>query len=270
MRFLYNFVIHSLLPVVLIRLAFRALKSPAYFYRLRERFGYYKSTPEKYEIWIHAVSVGEVNAAGPLARELLKQYPNKKILLTTMTPTGADQAKTSFGDRINHLYLPYDYPFAVRRFLQATQPKLAIMIETEIWPNFVVECSKRKIPLIIANLRLSDRSYKRYKKLSLFSKSIFRRITHFAVQTEADAKRVQSITKNDKNITVTGNIKFEVNLPASLREVAQVVRRDWGTDRTIFVAGSTHEGEEEILLKTFIALKKRHSDLVLVLVPRHP
>ena len=255
---------------MLIRLTIRALKSPAYFLRVRERFGYYKSPPGTYKIWIHAVSVGEVNAAGPLARELQRLYPNEKILLTTMTPTGADQARISFGERIDHLYLPYDYPFAVRRFINRIQPKLAIMMETEIWPNFIARCHKQNIPLVIANLRLSDRSFRQYKKFSFISRPVFRKIAHFAVQTNADSKRIRAITKSPNNITVTGNIKFEVNLPASLLEVAQVVRREWGTNRTILVAGSTHEGEEEILLQVFIRLKKHHADLLLVLVPRHP
>jgi 3-deoxy-D-manno-octulosonic-acid transferase len=270
LRLLYNFFIFLLLPIVVIRLLRRAMRSPTYLARMGERFGRYKTPAKKYDIWIHAVSVGEVNAAGPIARALLREHPEKRILLTTMTPTGADQARGSLGNRIDHLFLPWDYPFAVKAFLNHTQPKLAIMMETEIWPNFVSYCKKRNIPLVIANLRLSERSYKKYRKLLPFARSVFRKVSHFAVQTEADKQRVQQLTRLDENITVTGNIKFEVNLPASLREVAQVVRRDWGIDRTVWVAGSTHDMEEEILLKVFKTLKQKYPKLLLVLVPRHP
>ncbi len=261
-----------MLPVVLVRLLLRGLRNRAYLKRIGERFGLYPETPAQgFDFWIHAVSVGEVNAAGPLARALSRRYPDKRILLTTMTPTGADQARITMGERISHLYLPYDYPFAVSRFLDRNRPKLAIMIETELWPNVISICHRRGIPLAVVNLRLSQRSYQRYARVQPFARSVFRKIRAFAVQTRDDRDRVARLIGDcDVPITVTGNIKFEIALPASLREVAQVVRRDWGTERTVWIAGSTHEPEEEVILRVFAALRKNHDNLLLVLVPRHP
>ncbi|KAA3624358.1 MAG: 3-deoxy-D-manno-octulosonic acid transferase [Proteobacteria bacterium] len=270
LRFLYNLIIYLLLPIILVRLLSRGLRNRAYLSRIGERFGRYPDQPRDYDVWIHAVSVGEVNAAGPLARALVKMNPQLRVLLTTMTPTGADQARIAMSERIEHLYLPYDYPFAVRRFLEHCSPKVAIMMETEIWPNFIQQCDRRGIPLVVANLRLSQRSYAKYARLLPFTRSVFRKVKWFAVQTAADRQRVGGLLGHRENVSVTGNIKFEINLPASLREVAQVVRREWGTERTVWVAGSTHEGEEETIIKVFKSLRQRHPSLLLVLVPRHP
>lgn len=270
MRLIYNIVIALFLPVVLARLVYRGFRNRSYLSRIGERFGRYSRATDPYDVWIHAVSVGEVNAAGPLARALTRRDPTLRILVTTMTPTGADQARIAMGARIDHLYLPYDYPFAVRRFLDHVSPRLAIMMETEIWPNFIAHCNKRDIPLVVANLRLSQRSYAKYARLLPFTRSVFRRIKWFAVQSERDRDRVARLLGNDRNLSVTGNIKFEINLPASLREVAQVVRREWGNERTIWVAGSTHEREEEIVIDVFKSIREDHPTLLLVLVPRHP
>jgi 3-deoxy-D-manno-octulosonic-acid transferase len=270
-RYLYILIIYLMLPVILVRLFVRGLKNPAYLRRTGERFGRYSEPSERFDIWIHAVSVGEVNAAGPLAKTLAQKYPHKRVLVTTMTPTGADQARVAMGPNVHHLYLPYDYPGAVRRFLNHTRPALAIMMETEIWPNFITHCRRRKIPLFIANLRLSARSYKSYATLKPFSRSIFKKVTGYIVQTAADGTRVAALLgKQPDNVYIAGNIKFEVNLPASLKEVAEVIRREWGTDRTIWVVGSTHEKEEELILKSYQSLKVKHPELLLVLVPRHP
>ncbi len=270
MRLVYNIVILLFLPAVFTRLIFRGLRNRSYLSRIGERFGRYTGKPKSYDVWIHAVSVGEVNAAGPLARALTRRNPAMRILVTTMTPTGADQARLAMGARIDHLFLPYDYPFAVRRFLDHVKPSLAIMMETEIWPNFITHCNKRGIPLVVANLRLSQRSYRKYARLLPFTRSVFRRIKWFAVQTRLDRERVARLLGRDENLSVTGNIKFEITLPASLREVAQVVRREWGNERTIWVAGSTHEREEEIIVDVFRSIRQSHPSLLLVVVPRHP
>lgn len=270
MRFLYNLIIHLYLPVVLARLLLRGSRNRAYLGRIGERFGRYSKSTERYDVWIHAVSVGEVNAAGPLARALARKHPSIRILVTTMTPTGADQARMAMKGSIDHLYLPYDFPFAVRRFLDHCRPRMAIMMETEIWPNFIHHCRRRGIPLLIANLRLSERSFAKYSRLLPFTRSVFREVSWFAVQTAADQRRVARLLGYDDNITRTGNIKFEINLPASLREIAQVIRREWGTERTVWVAGSTHEGEEEIIIDVFKNVREHHPALLLVLVPRHP
>lgn len=271
MRYLYILVIYLMLPVIWTRLFLRGLKNRAYWNRVSERFGFFTGARQTFDIWIHAVSVGEVNAAGPLAKSFSQKYPDKKILVTTMTPTGADQVRMSMGTNVSHLYLPYDYPGAVKRFLRHVNPGLAIMMETEIWPNFITHCKKRGIPLYIANLRLSERSYQSYARLKPFARSVFRKVSGFIVQTQADAERVKKLLgKSSNEVHVTGNIKFEVNLPASLKEVSEVIRREWGIERTIWVVGSTHDKEEETILATLKKLRGDHPELLLILVPRHP
>jgi 3-deoxy-D-manno-octulosonic-acid transferase len=269
---LYRLFLYLLLPVVVIRLLYRAIRNSQYFERIPQRFGWQFDIPKSSQngIWIHAVSVGEVNAAGPLVKFLQEKYPAHSITITTMTPTGAERVRKSFGDSVAHYYLPYDYPGAVSRFLEALQPQLGMVMETEIWPNLIMACSKHNIPLIYTNVRLSARSYEGYKKFSRLIKSVLERITSFAVQSEADAKRLVMLGARKESVHITGSIKFEIDLPASVFEASQSVRRSLGWDRPVWVAGSTHEGEESQVLDAFLKAKSECPDLLLVLVPRHP
>lgn len=264
----YTPLLYLFLPIILIRLLVRGFKNPAYWHRWGERFGY-TGLEGPIQVWVHAVSVGEARAAAPLINHLLANG-NSSILVTTMTPTGSDEVTRLFGDSVRHRYAPYDYPGAINRFLDTVRPRVVIVMETEIWPNMITRCSGRSIPLLFANLRLSERSYLKYKKVSGLIGDILKKVTRFAVQSPPDATRLRYLGALPESIGVTGSIKFEVRIPASLNEVAQVLRREWGQERPVWIAGSTHEGEDESVLKVYARLKRDHADLILVLVPRHP
>ena len=268
---LYSLLLWSVaLPVLLARLGLRALRNPAYRSRLSERFSLGASLAEPCDIWVHAVSVGEVNAATPLVNELLKLRPHLRILVTTMTPTGTEQVAASFGDRVCHCYAPYDYPFAVKRFLEQAQPRLLVLMETEIWPNIINHCHARGIKVAMTNVRLSEKSARGYRAVGFLVRDILAKVSVFAVQSDSDQERLVTLGANAARVHRTGSMKFEVQLPASLREVAQVVRRDWGRDRPVVVAGSTHQGEETMLLKALMRLRENFPDILLVIAPRHP
>jgi len=270
MRFLYTLLLYLLAPLVLLRLAWRGLRAPAYWRRWPERFGFIEPPLGKQVIWIHAVSVGEVQAAVPLVRALLEKYPAYSLLLTTVTPTGSAQVTALFGNELAHVYAPYDLPVSVQRFFKRVRPQLAIVMETELWPNLFHACRSRQVPLLLVNARLSARSVAGYRRVKPLVARTLANITEIAAQGEADAARFEQLGAPHERITVSGNLKFEQRIPPSLLERAAVLRRDWGTGRPVWVAASTHEGEDEQLLEVFSQLRKRFADCLLVLVPRHP
>lgn len=267
---IYNWLIRFLLPVILIRLLLRGLKNPAYLRRWSERFGFIHASNMDKLLWIHAVSVGEVRAAALLVPTLIDRYPKHHVLITTMTPTGSDQVRLIFGNKVEHFYVPYDYPSAVKRFLDKTKPVIAIVMETELWPNLFHECGARNIPLLVSNVRMSESSMNGYLKIPSITRSTLAQVSQFAVQAREDAGRLKKLGASDENIDVTGSIKFEIDIPASQREAAEVLRREWGQNRTVWIAASTHEGEDEAVLAAHKKLKLSYADLLLVLVPRHP
>lgn len=256
------------MPILLIRLFIRGFKNPAYWHRWRERFGFI-TLADPVHIWVHAVSVGEARAAAPLVNRLLSNQ-GLRIIVTTMTPTGSEEVERLFGQKVIHRYAPYDYPGAIARFIKSTGPQVVMIMETEIWPNTIKYCSARGIPVLFANLRLSARSLQRYQRVKGMMKTVLSQVSCFAVQSPPDAQRLQILGAVPQTVHVTGSIKFEVRIPASLKEVAQVLRREWGQERPVWIAGSTHEGEDELVVDVYSELKKTHQDLVLVLVPRHP
>lgn len=274
MLVLYRIALYIALPLVLIRLMVKLCRSRQYINRLPQRFGFDLLLPDsrnhKNRIWIHAVSVGEVNAAIPLIKALQKDYPNQEIVITTMTPTGSDRVMKNFNDTVHHCYLPYDYPGAVKRFLNRVNPGMVIIMETEIWPNYICECHVRNIPMLYTNVRVSKRSYQGYLRFRKLISSILKKVDYFAVQSRADSERLINLGANQDCVEVTGSIKFEVDVPASILEAAQSVRRDLGCDRPILVAGSTRDGEEIPVLDAFSEAKRVVPDLLMVLVPRHP
>lgn len=257
-----------MLPVILGRLVVRGFRNPEYWHRWGERFGFIE-VGEPVQLWVHAVSVGEARAAAPLINHLLSNS-GSRIIVTTMTPTGSDEVARLFGERVLHRYAPYDYPGAVERFLLAIRPKTVVIMETEIWPNIISACAQNGIGVLFANLRLSERSFQRYKRIRGLIGSTLEKVDRFAVQTPLDAKHLRELGAAEQKVGVTGSIKFEVRIPASLREVAQVLRREWGQERPVWVAGSTHEGEDEVILEVYEKLKLQYNNLLLVLVPRHP
>ena len=270
MRNLYTLLLYLLAPLVLVRLAWRSMRAPDYRRRWPERFGHIEPALGERVIWIHAVSVGEVQAAEPVVRALLEQRPDHSILITTVTPTGSARVIALFGHDVAHVYAPYDLPDVVSRFLGRVRPQLAIVMETELWPNLFHACQHRNIPLLLINARLSERSVAGYRRVHGLASETLAAVTEIAAQSELDAARFVSLGAAEQRVTVTGNLKFEQRVPHSLLERAEVLRRDWGVGRTVWVAGSTHEGEDELLLDVFRQLRERFSDCLLVLVPRHP
>ncbi|MGQ0428612.1 MAG: lipid IV(A) 3-deoxy-D-manno-octulosonic acid transferase [Gammaproteobacteria bacterium] len=270
MRFVYNVLIYLLAaPVALAMHLWRGLRDPSYRERLGERFGFGPAVAGL-PIWIHAVSVGEVQAAEPLVRRLLERHPQQAIVLTTVTPTGAARARQLFRDRVHHRYVPFDLPGSVRRFFDRVKPRLAMILETELWPNLYAECGRRDVPLVLASARLSPRSVGRYRRLvPLFRQALSHGIV-IAAQSEADAERFRSIGAAPERTHVTGNIKFDFQPPPEVETRGRHWRGHSAPGRPIWVAGSTHEGEEEIVLDAHRRVLARFPDALLILVPRHP
>ena len=270
MRRLYSILLYLISPLFIVHLLVRSIKAPAYRQRWAERFGFYTVTPWESPIWVHAVSVGEAQASLPLIRKLQARYPDHPVLVTTTTPTGAQRIREALGEDVMHVYMPYDLPCAVGRFLAHMKPHMAIIMETEIWPNVYAACRQRGIPLLLANARLSARSMRGYKKLGGFTRETLNNITCIAAQGQSDAARFIALGAEPSHVIVTGNIKFDVQLPASLKEQAAVLRRDLGVERRIWIAASTHQGEDELVLNAHAQVMHALPDALLVIVPRHP
>lgn len=270
MQLLYTILLYLIQPLVWIRLLWRSHKAPAYRKRWFERYGFCKNKVKANGILVHAVSVGETIAAVPLIRALQRRYPALPITVTTMTPTGSERVKSLLKDSVSHVYLPYDLPCAIKRFLKITQPKLVIIMETELWPNFISQCHKNAIPLIIANARLSERSANRYSKLGTTINRLLAKISMVAAQNKQDGERFTALGLPCDHLTVTGSIKFDINLTTEQQQKIANLKQQWQLNRPVFIAASTHDGEDEIILKAFKQLLLQHPDLLLILVPRHP
>ncbi|MBS35301.1 MAG: 3-deoxy-D-manno-octulosonic acid transferase [Thiotrichales bacterium] len=271
MRFLYSLAHYLAVPFICGNLLWRSLRNPAYLQRWPERFGFSRGFEDGRDcIWVHAVSVGEVQAAVPVVKGLQHNYPDCRVLVTTTTPTGCARVAQVFGDDVSHRYMTYDLPDAVTRFLDRFRPRVGIIFETELWPNMLHYCRKLSIPMLLANARLSERSATGYRRFPALSAQMLGNISAIAAQSEDDAARLIDLGANPDIITVTGSIKFDVRLPASLFEQAEVVRRVWGVHRSVWVAASTHEGEDELILSAFDDIRSALPGTLLVLVPRHP
>ncbi|MEN5241317.1 lipid IV(A) 3-deoxy-D-manno-octulosonic acid transferase [Pseudomonas atacamensis] len=272
-RTLYTALFYLGLPLVAIRLWLRARKAPAYAKRIGERFTLGMPTLQPGGIWVHAVSVGESIAAAPMIRALLERYPALPITVTCMTPTGSERIQALFANepRIQHCYLPYDLPCAAARFLDRVQPKLAVIMETELWPNHIHQCAKRGIPVALANGRLSQRSAKGYGRFSKLTAPMLAEMSLLAVQTEAEAQRFRDLGARPESVEVTGSIKFDLTIDPQLLQRATELRSQWqALERPVWIAASTHEGEDEVVLDAHRRLLGSHSDALLILVPRHP
>ena len=266
----YTLLLRLLLPLALLRLLWRSLAAPAYRRRIGERLAREKTLPGPADVWVHAVSVGEVQAAAPIVRHLLERAPPLRVLVTTTTPTGAERVRQLFADSVTHRYTPYDLPEVLRRFLDRVRPGLVLIMETEIWPNTLAQCAARGIPAVLANARLSERSARGYARLAQLTRETLGHLDLIAAQGEPDARRFVSLGADPARVRVTGSIKFDQRPPASLQEQAEALRRVWGTDRPVWVAASTHEGEDEPVLAAHREIRGRVPDALLVLVPRHP
>ena len=269
-RRFYDLLIWLAVPVVLLRLAGRGLRAPAYWRRWPERFALWRRPPRAATIWIHAVSVGEAQAALPVINTLLERRPDASILVTTTTPTGSARVRDALGNRVQHVYLPYDLPGAVARFFNRVRPRVGVIMETELWPNLFRAAHRRGIPLIVVNARLSERSARGYGRVHTLTRSVLRDVHLIAAQSEADAERFRELGAEPDRVTITGSIKFDMRISAQAREAGRAIREAAGSSRSVWTVGSTHEGEDEQVLEAFRRVRERHPDCMLILVPRHP
>jgi 3-deoxy-D-manno-octulosonic-acid transferase len=267
---IWRFLVYLLLPYAIGMLVWRGLRYSAYWHRWPERFGFVAPLDGRRVLWVHAVSVGEVRSAAPLIAELVERYPDHRVVVTTMTPTGSRQVRELFGDTVSHCYVPYDFPAAVRRFLDRVHPDAAVIAETEFWPNLFAECGRRRIPLLLVNGRVSQASLRGYLRIPKTARAMLETADLLCAQTRVDAQRLRNLGAPGELVHVTGNLKFDVEPPRTLLEEARALRELWGRERPVWIAASTHAGEERKVLDAYAELKRRYRDLLLVLVPRHP
>ena len=267
MRLLYTLALFLLLPWAMLHLLLRSRRQPAYLQHVAERFGTFAEIVPAPLIWIHAVSVGETRAAEPLIKALGEQYPLHRILLTHATPTGRQTGIDLFGDKVSRAYLPYDWPFAARRFLNHFRPRIGIIMETEIWPNLIEQSHRAGLRVYLVNARMSEKSAKGYARIGDLTRTALRQFAGIAAQTERDAARLTDLGAHD--VIVTGNIKFDRSAPPQMVELGARLRSLFGEQRVVFLAASTREGEEALLLDA-LAKSGLPQNLLTVIVPRHP
>ena len=272
-RNVYTFAFYLLLPLYFARLCWKGAYNREYFFRWSERLGISKDSPTKNKplIWVHAVSVGEVNASMPLLRRLIAEYPNIEILVTTTTPTGSKLLLERLGGTVKHQYLPVDLPLCIKAFLDHWQPKALILLETEIWPNLINLCKQKGIKTALVNARLSEKSKSNYLKYNSLIKESVDSLDLILAQYESDRLRFNEISQI-KKIDICGNLKFDQDIPSELNEISLNIRKDWsinGKVRPTLIASSTHEGEEDIVLDAFEKILKVRPESLLILVPRH-
>ena len=271
MRFLYSALFYLLLPAILLRMLWRSRRAPAYRQRLAERFGFFSCPAEVTGgrvIWVHAVSVGETLAAAPLIEDLLAAYPDYQLVVTTTTPTGSERVKSLFGDRVFHVYSPWDMPGPVRRFVTRIRPELLVIMETELWPNLLHYSHREGCRILLANARLSARSARGYGRLAGLTRQMLGQLNAVACQASADGQRLVGLGLPPERLTVTGSIKFDIDLNDSIRQQAAQLKASLA--RPVLLGSSTHAGEEALLLDAFETLREDFPNLLCLLVPRHP
>lgn len=266
---LYSFVFRLILPFLLIRLWWTGRRSPELLAHWQERLGLIPDTGRPV-IWVHAVSVGETIAAAPLVKALLARRSDAKILMTAMTATGRARAQALFGDAVSYAYSPYDTPGSVRRFLKRAHPQALVVMETELWPNMIERTAAADVPIFLVNARLSERSAKGYQRVSGLVRSLLRNLNWIAAQADSDARRFVVIGASEDQVSVTGSIKFDVEVTDALRADAGALRSQLGRERPVWVAASTHEGEDQQILDAHREILRKHPEALLILVPRHP
>ena len=270
-RSLYTCIFYLVLPFILLSLWWRGRKSPAYRQRWQERLGHVDIDPKlQGALWIHAVSVGETLAIVPLVKLFQARHPQVPIVMTTMTPTGAERVAANFGAAVTHVYCPYDLPHALSRFIKRLQPRACVIVETELWPNMIKSCNANDVPVLIANARLSERSAKGYARFGKLTQSMLQNIKTIAAQNSVDGQRFLDLGLPQSALAVTGSIKFDVAAPEGSQRLAAALRELWGAERRVLIGASTHDQEEASLLETYQALLPDYPDLLLILVPRHP
>jgi 3-deoxy-D-manno-octulosonic-acid transferase len=264
-RFAYTALLWLLLPYVFFHLWWRSRKQPEYLDHVAERFGRYAVKADRPVIWLHTVSVGETRAAATLVHSLRTRYPQHQILLTHTTPTGRAASEQLYGDEVMRVYLPYDYPFAVQRFLDHFKPQVGVLLETEVWFNLIHRCKASSIPLLLLNARLSEKSYAKYARFPHLAHEGLHGLHLIAAQTDADAQRLAGLS--GRAVSTMGNLKYDIEPPAAMLELGRHLRELFG-QRPVFLAASTREGEEELLLKAIQHTTDKN--LLILIVPRHP
>ncbi len=267
---LYSGLLGAITPLAFARLWWKGRANPAYRERWGERLGHIPDLPGGPRLWVHAVSVGEVMTAAPLLRAWQARHPDWAVLVTTTTPTGSAQLRRLFGESIEHAYLPFDLPGAVRRFLAHARPTLGVIMETELWPNLFAEAGTRGVPLILANARLSERSLRGYARVGGLASSTLRELCLIAARGPEDAARFIALGADPDRVEALGNLKFDLELPAGVSERGQAWRAMFGPERPVWIAASTHEGEDGQVLDAHRLVLERHPEALLLLAPRHP
>lgn len=270
MYFFYRLLLACLFPFIWLRLLWRSRRLPAYRQHWAERLGFPPFRLTDPCILFHCVSLGETIAAEPIIRRLQAQFPQFTLILTSMTPTGRAKAQTYANERTRVCYLPYDYPFAIKAFLSRVPVKMILLMETEIWPTWLLLANRRGIPVYLLNGRLSARSAKAYGHFGAAATRLFKGLNEIVAQHENDAKNFRELGYPPQRITITGSIKFDIEIPEEKIALGRSLRAAWGDDRVIWVAASTHDREEEAILSAYQKLKSRFPRLALLLVPRHP
>lgn len=269
-RGLYTALYYCLLPFIFLRLLWRARQSPAYARRWGERLGFFAAPGSGGGLWLHSVSVGETVAAAPLIKQIQQAYPDLPITITTMTPTGSNRVRELFGDAVFHVYVPYDIPCAINRFLNKVKPRLLLIMETELWPNMIHVSHRRGIKQLVLNARLSERSARGYRRFPKLVNAMLSRLDGVAAQSQGDAERLRGLGLSAEKLVVTGSIKFDIEVARQVEEQALLLRREWDASRPVWIAASTRLGEDEQVLAALRQLLDNYPDLLLVLVPRHP
>ena len=274
MRLMYSALFYFLIPFIVLRMLLRSRIAPAYRRRMGERLGFFNVDADqggRPALWVHAVSVGETLAAASLIENLLLRYPQHRVVVTTTTPTGSERVTALFGDRVFHVYCPWDTPGAAKRFLKKTRPALLLIMETELWPNMLHYAHRAGCRTVLANARLSARSAKGYARFESLTRGMLASLDCVACQTREDGDRFLALGLETRQLDVTGSIKFDLVLDSGLRAKAAQLRNSWGLpQRSVIVAASTHPGEDEQLLAAFSYVRQSVDNCLLVIVPRHP
>lgn len=275
-RLIYTALFYLLSPLYFLRLFWRGLSNKDYLYRWNERLGFTNSGPsgDYPVIWVHAVSVGEVNASIPLLRALISDFPNSEYIVTTTTPTGSAILLDKMGSKVRHQYMPVDLPLCLDKFLDTWNPRALIILETEIWPNLIMHCKNRGIFTALVNARLSEKSKNKYSQsfVKPLVASTIEGIDLILAQFQSDLLRFKELSKGI-NISLCGNLKFDQDVPEEIDSIVSTIKTDWsieGKQRPVLIAASTHESEESIILEAFDGIKDVLHDALLILVPRHP
>jgi len=269
-RFIYGSLFLLIIPFVFIQKIIRSRHNKGYRQRWRERFGQV-GFRLKESILIHSVSMGESIAIAPLVKKLSAQYPTIDIVVTTMTPTGSTHVRKLYHNYANiyHTYLPYDIPIFLNKFFKSINPQVCVIMETELWPNLLAICHKKSIPVILTNARLSEKSADVYAKIRFIMRNMLAHISHISAQNPADRERLIALGMESKNITVTGNIKYDFSVEPNTIKQGDILKAQFG-ERPVWIAASTHRTEEEIILQAHQKIQGKHPEAILILVPRHP